>query len=137
MTFAYQIETDVDKVNFQEVAEVLHSAGLAKETDVPNTEKAFRNSDVTIFIKDGDRVIGVGRALTDFVSQSAIYNVAVDSAYQGQHVGHTIITFLLEKLKGTNIILYTHPQTLTLYEKYGFRRNKTAFSHFSHGSEEG
>ena len=72
MTFTYQIETDVDKVNFQEVAEVLHSAGLAKETDVPNTEKAFRNSDITIFIKDGDRVIGVGRALTDFVSQSAI-----------------------------------------------------------------
>ena len=107
MTFAYQIETDVDRVNFQDVAEVLHSAGLAKETDVPNTEKTFRNSDVTIFIKDGSRVIGVGRAL------------------------------LLEKLKGTNIILYTHPQTLTLYEKYGFRRNKTAFSHFSHGSEEG
>ena len=71
MTFTYQIETDVDKVNFQEVAEVLYSTGLAKETDVPNTEKAFRNSDITIFIKDGDRVIGVGRALTDFVSQSA------------------------------------------------------------------
>ena len=137
MTFKYQIETDPDKVDFTQVAQVLHSAGLAKNTDVAKTEEAFRNSDITLFIKDGDRVIGVGRALTDFVSQSSIYNVAVDADYQGQHVGHTIITTLLDQLKGTNTILYTHPQTLTLYEKYGFRRNKTAFAHFSHASAEG
>ncbi len=137
MVFEYQIETDPDKVDYQQVADVLHSAGLASQTDVEGTEKAFRNSDITIFIKDGDRVIGVGRALTDFVSQGAIYNIAVDSAYQGQHVGHTIITTLLAKLEGINVILYTHPQTLTLYEKYGFRRNKTAFAHFSHASPEG
>lgn len=137
MTFPYQIETDVDKVDFQEVAHVLHSAGLASNSDVGETETAFRNSDITIFIKDGERVIGVGRALTDFVSQGTIYNIAVDADYQGQHVGHTIITTLLDKLKGINIILYTHPQTLTLYEKYGFRRNKTAFAHFEHSSDEG
>ncbi|MGT2907072.1 GNAT family N-acetyltransferase [Streptococcus dentiloxodontae] len=136
MTFKYQIETDSDKVDFEQVAEVLHSAGLASSTNAEQTKKAFQNSDLTIYIKDGDRVIGVGRALTDFVSQGAIYNVAVAADYQGQHVGHTIILTLLEKLQGTNVILYTHPQTLTLYEKYGFRRNKTAFAHFDHGNPE-
>ena len=137
MTFKYKIETDSNKVDFQEVADVLHSAGLASSSDVEETEKAFKNSDITIYIKDSDKVIGVGRALTDFVSQGAIYNVAVDLNYQKQHVGHTIITTLLEKLQGINMILYTHPQTLTLYEKYGFRRNKTAFAYFGHGSPEG
>lgn len=136
MTFKYTIETDSDKVDFRQVADVLHSAGLASNTDVKQTEKSFRNSDITIYIKDGNKVIGVGRALTDFVSQGAIYNVAVAADYQGQHVGHTIITTLLEKLAGINVILYTHPQTLTLYEKYGFRRNKTAFAHFDHGTPE-
>ncbi len=137
MTFPYQIETDANKVDFQQVTDVLHKAGLGSSSDPSDNEKAFKNSDITIFIMDGDQVIGVGRALTDFVSQGAIYNVAVDPAYQKQHVGHTIITTLLEKLKGINVILYTHPQTLTLYEKYGFRRNKTAFAHFGHGSPEG
>ena len=136
MTFKYKIETDSDKVDFQEVADVLHSAGLSRHSDATGTEKVFRNSDITIYIKDGNKVIGVGRALTDFVSQGAIYNVAVDLHYQRQHVGHNIITTLLEKLQGINVILYTHPQTLTLYEKYGFRRNKTAFSYFDHGSAE-
>ena len=116
MTFKYKIETDSDKVDFQEVADVLHSAGLSRHSDAKGTEKAFRNSDITIYIKDGNKVIGVGRALTDFVSQGAIYNVAVDLNYQRQHVGHPIITTLWEKLQGINVILYTHPQTLTLSE---------------------
>ena len=128
MTFKYKIETDSDKVDFQEVADVLYSAGLSRHSDA--------NRDITIYIKDGNKVIGVGRALTDFVSQGAIYNVAVDLHYQRQHVDHTIITTLLEKMQGINVILYTHPQTITLYEKYGFRRNKTAFSYFDHGSAE-
>lgn len=136
MTFPYQIETDANKVDYAQVTTVLHKAGLASSTDVEKNEKAFKNSDITIFIKDGDKVIGVGRALTDFISQGAIYNIAVDSDYQGQHIGHIIITTLLEKLEGVNIILYTHPQTLTLYEKYGFKRNKTAFSYFSQGTPE-
>lgn len=137
MIFPYYIETDPNKVDYAQVADVLHSAGLAKNTAIEDTEKAFKNSDITIFIKDRDRVIGVGRALTDYVSQGGIYNIAVDSYYQGQGVGHTIITTLLEKLKGINVILYTHPQTLKLYEKYGFRRNKTALSYFEHATAEG
>jgi ribosomal protein S18 acetylase RimI-like enzyme len=136
MSFNYHIETDVSQVNFADVAEVLVKAGLSSELEIESTEKAFKNSDITIFIKDGEKVIGVGRALTDFVSQGAIYNVAVDPDYQKQHVGHTIITTLVEKLKGINIVLYTHPQTLTLYEKYGFKRNKTAFSYFDHSTVE-
>ena len=38
---------------------------------------------------------------------------------------------LLEKLKGQNVILYTHPQTVLLYEKLGFRRAKSAMELFS------
>ena len=72
MSFNYHIETDVSQVNFADVAEVLVKAGLSSELEIESTEKAFKNSDITIFIKDGEKVIGVGRALTDFVSQGAI-----------------------------------------------------------------
>ena len=57
MTFKYTIETDSDKVDFQQVADVLHSAGLASNTDVKQAEKSFRNSDITIYIKDGNKVL--------------------------------------------------------------------------------
>jgi hypothetical protein len=42
-----------------------------------------------------------------------------------------MIQTLVAQLKGQNIILYTHPQTVALYEKLGFRRNKTALCIFS------
>ena len=41
MTFKYTIETDSDKVDFQQVADVLHSTGLASNTDVKQIEKSF------------------------------------------------------------------------------------------------
>lgn len=136
MTFKYTIETDPNKIDYKQVAKILEKVGLISEPNENKQEQAFKNSDVTVFIKDEQRIIGLGRALSDGVSQAAIYNIAVDPDYQKQHVGHTIILYLLEQLKGLNIILYTHPQTLTLYEKYGFRRNKTAFAHFQAGTAE-
>lgn len=136
MTFKYTIETDPNQVDYKQVTRVLEKAGLISEPNEKKQEQAFKNSDITIFVQDGGKVIGVGRALTDFISQSVIYNIAVDPDYQKQHVGHMIITYLLDQLKGLNVILYTHPQTLTLYEKYGFRRSKTAFAHFEHGNAE-
>ena len=137
MSFDFEVETDPNKVDYDQVTAVLQGAGLSKSGNSQEHEKAFKNSDITIFVKGGSQVVGVGRALTDFVSQGAIYNVAVDPDYQGRGVGNAIVTGLLDRLKGINVILYTHPQTLKLYEKYGFRRNKTAFAHFEHGSPEG
>ena len=62
--------------------------------------------------------------------QAAIYNVALEEAYQGNGIGREMIRKLLEQLKGQNVILYTHPQTVLLYEKLGFRRAKTAMEYF-------
>ena len=105
MTFKYTIETDPNQVDYKQVTRVLEKAGLISEPNEKKQEQAFKNSDITIFVQDGGKVIGVGRALTDFISQGIIYNIAVDPDYQKQHVGHTIITYMLDQLKGLNVIL--------------------------------
>lgn len=87
------------------------------------------------FICDGDKIVGCGRALSDGVCQAAIYNVALRPAYQGNGLGRAIVDSLVEQVKGCTIILYTHPQTLAMYEKFGFRRQKTGFVMFA-GDEE-
>ena len=87
------------------------------------------------FICDGDKIVGCGRALSDGVCQAAIYNVALRPAYQGNGFGRAIVDSLVEQVKGCTIILYTHPQTLAMYEKFGFRRQKTGFVMFA-GDEE-
>lgn len=123
-------KTTKDNVDWQQVTDVIKNAGLSQASKELQ-EKEFSNSQVVVFVYDDDKIVGVGRALSDGVSQGAIYNVALDDKYQGQGIGKAIVEKLIEQMPGQNIILYTHPQTVAMYEKFGFRRSKTAMEYFS------
>ncbi|MEY8355935.1 GNAT family N-acetyltransferase [Lachnospiraceae bacterium 54-53] len=129
---SFQITTE--KINWQEVAGVLHRSGLSSRP-AEEQEVIFTNSYAVVFAFHKETVIGVARAISDGVCQAAVYNVALDEEYQGHGIGRELITRLLDQVRGQNVILYTHPRTVALYEKMGFRRNKTAMSIFC-GSEE-
>ena len=128
------IKTDKENVDWNEVADILDESQLS-HYDPATEEKIFKNSYAVAFICDGDKIVGCGRALSDGVCQAAIYNVALRPAYQGRGLGRAIVDSLVEQVKGCTIILYTHPQTLAMYEKFGFRRQKTGFVMFA-GEEE-
>jgi ribosomal protein S18 acetylase RimI-like enzyme len=126
---AITFKTTKENVNWEQVAKVLRESGLSDES--PEFQKtAFVNSYAVVFIYDDDEIVGVGRALSDGISQGSIYNIAIDERYHGYGFGRKIIEMLLEKLKGQNVILYTHPQTVAFYENLGFKRNKSAMSYF-------
>lgn len=131
---AVWFKTDKENVNWQDVADILDDCGLS-HYDAATEEKVFRNSYAVVFVCDGDRIVGCGRALSDGVCQAAIYNIALRPAYRGRNLGRAIIDSLLEQVKGCTVILYTHPQTIAMYEKFGFRRQKTGFVIFA-GEEE-
>lgn len=71
--------------------------------------------------KDGS-VIGFGRALSDGVYQSAIYDVTVLPEYQGQGIGKKIMEALLSKLpQGQGpVLIYVAPGKEGFYKKLGF-----------------
>ncbi|WP_309242069.1 GNAT family N-acetyltransferase [Paenibacillus sp. S150] len=92
------------------------------------TEKAFENSAVNVFVLDGNNIIGCGRALSDGVSQAAVYNIAVDEAYHHQGLGKKVTALILEETADCNAVLYTHPDTVSWYEEQGFRRMKTGLA---------
>ncbi len=123
------IKTDKEQVDWQAVADILDAAGLS-HYDAKTEETIFRRSYAVAFVCDGDRVVGCGRALSDGICQAAIYNVALAEEYRGRQLGRALIESLMEQVKGCTVILYTHPQTIALYEKFGFRRQKTGFVNF-------
>lgn len=129
------IKTSKEHVDYQAVADILKRAGLSNY-DAETEKKIFENSYAVAFVYDDDKVVGCGRALSDGVCQAAIYNIALDEAYRGSQWGRAIIESLLEQVKGCTVILYTHPQTLAMYEKFGFRRQKTGFVIFNKSEEE-
>lgn len=123
---SFEIRTTTEKIDWERVSQVLQQAGLSGD-DATLQKLIFERSYAVAFAYDGERLIGCGRALSDGVRQAAIYNIAVDAAYRGHQIGRAIIESLLDQVKGCIAILYTHPQTIALYEKFGFRRQKTGF----------
>lgn len=122
-------KTTKDNINWQEVSDVLRRSGLSDHTP-EEQETIFTNSYAVVFVYDKDQIVGVGRALSDGVCQAAVYNIALEEEYQGSGIGRKLIALLLDQVKGQNVILYTHPRTVALYEKMGFRRSKTAMCIF-------
>ena len=113
--------------NLAELNEVLGKAFGGKERDVRKTEEVFLGSQNVEIAYDGDKIIGMARAVTDGKSEALILNVAVDPAYQGWHVGWNVVAKLAAQLPGYVIFLNTHPGAVGFYNRKGFRRNKTAF----------
>lgn len=139
MSVQYEIKTNTNGINFEEVREILHSHGLS-EFDTDTQKRIFENSYAVVFIMIHKMIIGVGRAISDGISQAAIYNIAIRDAYKGNGLGKVILDELLKQVEGCNVILYTHPKHVGLYEHWGFSKLKTAYALYpeeKHYREEG
>lgn len=78
-----------------------------------------------VIAKDGDEIIGMGRALSDGVSDAYIQDVTVYSDYRRQGIGAAIIHKLIEHLKANGIQwigLISEPGYESFYESLGFGR---------------
>jgi len=125
----YEVKIDVDNVDFEKVSAILSFHGLSF-FDSQTQKKVFSNSYAVVFLYEGNNLFGVGRALSDGVSQAAIYNIALEEKYRGLGLGKVIIDELIKQVPGCNVILYTAPHLTSLYEHWGFRRMKTGFAKY-------
>jgi len=70
-----------------------------------------------------DKLIGMGRALSDLVSDAYIQDVAVLKEFQGEGIGERIIKKLIALLKENHVDwigLVAQPGTASFYKKFGF-----------------
>ncbi|WP_085248283.1 GNAT family N-acetyltransferase [Gilliamella mensalis] len=123
------IQQHCDGINWQDVADLLTFYGLSS-LDAKTQELVFRNSYAVVFLMEKNRVVGVGRALSDGVCQAAIYNIALAQHLHGQQYGRLIVDKLVDQVKQCNIILYTHPQTVEFYKNLGFEVMKTGMARY-------
>lgn len=85
---------------------------------------AMRNSTHVISAWDGDRLIGLVRALDDGAATAFLHYVLVDSKYQGRHIGDELMKRIMKNF--TDLlhvkVIPSDPRTITFYERYGFRQ---------------
>jgi ribosomal protein S18 acetylase RimI-like enzyme len=128
MNLRYQ--DNCNNVSWERVVEILQQVGMSY-TDPEKHKISFEVSYAVVFVFDGKDLIGIGRVISDGVRQSAMYDIAVDPAYQGHRIGQEIVSRLLSTTPDCNCILYASPGKEGLYKKLGFKKMKTGMALFS------
>ncbi|MCR4904139.1 MAG: GNAT family N-acetyltransferase [Butyrivibrio sp.] len=134
---AYSLERE--GIDYERVAKIIGTAfGRKNDTEfeitkekVDRTKYLFDISEYVSFAYDGDKLVGVSRAITDGAQEAYIQNVAVDPDYQGYGIGWQVVVNLGEEIQknGLNPFLHTHPGAVGFYSHKGFLRNKTALDY--------
>ena len=117
-------------IDWAELSELYRIAPLGdKSADWLRT--AFSNSRFKVFGSKSGRIVAAGRAVADGVDCSYICDVVVHPELQGHGLGKQVIDQLIAASAGhRKIILYAVPGKEPFYEKFGFRRMKTAMAIF-------
>lgn len=80
---------------------LVHLLGLFEQTDwakgrtLEDTERMLTHTDLVITAWDGQKLVGFGRVLTDFVYRASIWDVIVDRPYHNLDIGKGIINRIL------------------------------------------
>jgi ribosomal protein S18 acetylase RimI-like enzyme len=98
-------------------------------------QKAFENSASVVFVFEGEKLLGFGRAISDGAYQAAIYDVAVIPDFQKKGIGKLVIDTLVDSLPGCNFILYASPGKEDFYRKLNFRKMKTGMALFTNAEK--
>lgn len=126
MTLEYRIMTSLPSSHFAAVETLYRDAGWWHEdydtawlADIPRGSACF----AAVF--DGELMVGMGRALSDNVSDAYIQDIAVLKSYRGLGIGSDIVRFLIQTLKARGvdwIALIGEPGTEKFYIPLGFQK---------------
>jgi ribosomal protein S18 acetylase RimI-like enzyme len=112
-----------DRTDF-EVSQLLHlyrQAPWAKDRVSDRAAEMLRHTDVVLSAWDGDRLVGFGRVLTDYVYRASIWDVIVDKDYQGRKIGTEIVQRILNHPKLQQVELFWLCTRMPgFYERLGF-----------------
>lgn len=100
---------------------LFQQAPWAKDRTLDDARDMLRHTDVALCAWDGERLVGFGRVLTDFVYRATIWDVIVDQAYQKQGIGSEIVQRLLHHPRLKKVELFwLCTRRPGFYEKLGF-----------------
>jgi ribosomal protein S18 acetylase RimI-like enzyme len=82
--------------------------------------RSFVQSQHVAFAREGDRVVGMARLLSDGVCNAYLVDVWTQSAHRRRGIASTLVRMLLEEVPGQHVGLQTD-DAQALYESLGFR----------------
>lgn len=113
-------------LNASQFIDILRRSTLGQRRPIDNPErieKMLRHVNVLITAWDGDKLVGVSRALTDFSFCCYLSDLAVDEAYQRRGIGKRLIEET-QRAAGhdAKLILLAAPAAVDYYPKVGLQK---------------
>jgi len=128
MTVAYAIEPDLGLEDFLTVLETSTLAERRPVKDLERLQKMLDGADLIVTARDGQKIIGVARCITDFCYCCYLSDLAVDVAFQGQGIGTQLIKRCREEVgQETTFILLSAPKAMSYYPSVGMDRFDNCF----------
>jgi ribosomal protein S18 acetylase RimI-like enzyme len=117
ITFSDRKDIDPDQL-----VNLYRQAPWAKGRTADDARAMLAHTDVAVSAWDGPRLVGFGRVLTDYVYRASIWDVIVDTEYQGQDIGTEIMQRILNHpdLKRVELFWLCTRDKQSFYEKLGF-----------------
>ena len=129
MTITYSTESNLSPEEFINVLERSTLAERRPVDDLPRIENMLKNAQcIATARNEHGLLVGVARAITDFVYCTYLSDLAVDEDYQGQKIGRTLIDNVHAECGiETTLILIAAPKAETYYPHVGLQQHRSCW----------
>lgn len=114
-------------ISSEQFIALLQHSTLAERRPVEDRqcmEGMVNNSNLMISAWDGERLVGIARAMTDFHYACYLSDLAVDKQYQGRGIGKRLLALTRKPLgPQCKLILVAAPAANSYYAHLGFTNN--------------
>jgi ribosomal protein S18 acetylase RimI-like enzyme len=127
MAVAVEISSSPEGIDWAQAKADLAADDFDNGRSPEALRRSFEQSRHVAFARDGDRVVGMARLLSDGVCNAYLVDVWTASPYRRQGVASALVRLLLEQVPGQHVGLQTN-DAQALYESLGFRRQPEFWS---------
>jgi len=114
------IDTSLGGIDWARAKEDLAADGFDNGRNPDALRRSFEQSDHVAIARDGDRVVGMARLLTDGVSNAYLLDVWTARAYRRRGIATDMVRLLTERVPGQHVGLQTD-DAQGFYRSLGFR----------------
>jgi len=110
-------------IAIEQILPVYEANGWSSAQKPHALHQALLNSHSLVSAWDGERLVGIGNAISDGFLVVYYPHLLVSPDYQGQGIGKRIVEILQGRYQGMHMqMLVAEPETISFYEKCGFTR---------------
>lgn len=122
-----RIDGSLDGIDWMQAKADLAADDFDNGRSAEALRRSFERSQHVVFARDGDRVVGMARLLSDGVCNAYLVDVWTASSHRRQGIASAMIRRLLDEVPGQHVGLQTDAAH-ALYASLGFKRQPEFWS---------